>query len=707
MNWRHVAVTGAAVSGLFAAQVFAEAAQAEAAQAETPMRELTEEGLPTEAFRKTFVYFQRPHADPVTGENVFFQKDFKVPYRTSPSITAAQFAEYQENGKIPYFLTAHLSRERGKDDGGTAHFVIQDEEGTVLVRESVALKTLDGRVGTTPTGYWGELPRPGKYTLTLWTRTASGVVFGGAERINVAWPPDVPPQVFELTEDGIPTEESQRTFLRFGGAYHHDPANPDDLMYFNMNGFRVPYPIPAARLKGYRESGKVPFVLGMSLWSNRLTRVTHGVTADFAVLDRNGKVVVKDSIAPFVDYEGELPKTGKYTLVVWARTEMAEGIVFGETKEGVYFVLPSADPDEEEEEEEEEDGEWDDRDEGWRTGTLSSPIAPWLHGGLWLCQPFSLKVLGVCLQLAQHGGDFQPIQPQRQEAVVTLADFDCAALIERVKREEREDAREGERNRTNEYLDSYLELLERYRETQKLETTERGYTHLMCAAELGYDDVVADLIAAGVDVNESNRYGQTALENATIQGHADIAKALLAAGARVTSLWSAIHGGNAEIVKALLAAGAKVDSTTLEYAARYGSIDIAIITALLEAGADVNAKDSSGDTALYSAVTWGSIEAVEVLLAAGADPDLQDRNGDTALMSASQGYNAGCREKALMLIAAGANANLQNKDGRTAFMEIARWARTNEVVAMLAAGANTEVADNGGRTALIVTVDDG
>src|SRR5208283_1772910 len=55
-----------------------------------------------------------------------------------------------------------------------------------------------------------------------------------------------------------------------------------------------------------------------------------------------------------------------------------------------------------------------------------------------------------------------------------------------------------------------------------------------------------------------------------------------------------------------------------------------ILQALLDKGADVNAKDSSGGTALMDACTNGHKEIVELLLARGANVNTKDIGGETA-----------------------------------------------------------------------------
>ena len=52
---------------------------------------------------------------------------------------------------------------------------------------------------------------------------------------------------------------------------------------------------------------------------------------------------------------------------------------------------------------------------------------------------------------------------------------------------------------------------------------------------------------------------------------------------------------------------------------------------LLSKGADVNAKDIHGNTALHSAAEQGHKEVVKLLLSKGADKKVTDKEGKTAL----------------------------------------------------------------------------
>lgn len=90
------------------------------------------------------------------------------------------------------------------------------------------------------------------------------------------------------------------------------------------------------------------------------------------------------------------------------------------------------------------------------------------------------------------------------------------------------------------------------------------------------------------------------------------------------------------------------ESATIEDTRRY-----------ILAGADVNAKDYEGRTALMNATMLNNIEQMKLLIAAGADVNAQDTEGHTAIMFVRSA------ETAQLLIDAGADVNAKNKNGTT------------------------------------------
>jgi ankyrin repeat protein len=68
---------------------------------------------------------------------------------------------------------------------------------------------------------------------------------------------------------------------------------------------------------------------------------------------------------------------------------------------------------------------------------------------------------------------------------------------------------------------------------------------------------------------------------------------------------------------------------------------LAIVRALLDAGAPVNARSGSGGTPLHTAAFTGDAEVVELLLARGADPRIPSNDGKTPIdLARDRGHTA-------------------------------------------------------------------
>lgn len=142
-----------------------------------------------------------------------------------------------------------------------------------------------------------------------------------------------------------------------------------------------------------------------------------------------------------------------------------------------------------------------------------------------------------------------------------------------------------------------------------------GNTALHVAAKQGQDHVARDLIAQNQDINAQNVYGESPL-------HAAINPLRQPAG------------DERAIQQALLDAGADVSvktttgSTLLHAAALEG--DSPMCEYLIDRrGLDVNAKDMSGDTPLHEAA-WSGGEAIDALIERGADLTARNNQGKNA-----------------------------------------------------------------------------
>ncbi len=135
--------------------------------------------------------------------------------------------------------------------------------------------------------------------------------------------------------------------------------------------------------------------------------------------------------------------------------------------------------------------------------------------------------------------------------------------------------------------------------------------------------------------------------------------------------------------------------------------DVAQASQLLAGGADVNARDAYGATALMHAAHSGNAEMVEALLAAGAEVDAKDELGWTALMKACHNadQDRGFPEIVTRLIASGADPDVKITYGIRPLMLAAGYGETDVCQALLAGGADVLARNDGGLTALMMVKD--
>lgn len=166
-------------------------------------------------------------------------------------------------------------------------------------------------------------------------------------------------------------------------------------------------------------------------------------------------------------------------------------------------------------------------------------------------------------------------------------------------------------------------------------------------------------------------------------------------------LLSAASSGDTAAAARLLGQGADVDAknnqgdTALLLAAKSGKIDTARL--LIEKGADIEAKNNVGETALIAACTSGHAEIAQLLVEKGAAADARDDGGATPLMYAGLGGSTAIID---LLLAKGANINAQDDKGETPLMYAASAGSMDAVKLMLHKNANPAAKDHNGQTAL-------
>jgi ankyrin repeat protein len=145
---------------------------------------------------------------------------------------------------------------------------------------------------------------------------------------------------------------------------------------------------------------------------------------------------------------------------------------------------------------------------------------------------------------------------------------------------------------------------------------------------------------------------------------------------------------------------------------------------LLNHGADVNARDNWGQTALFGAATWHKPQIVRLLLDYGADANARCNDGSTPLMHAAWPwpYDTEAVETLSLLLSHGADVNAVDQQGKTALIHLLeddQYDGTRETIAtfprreaayaeivrlLLAYHTETGIVDSDGNTALSFSV---
>jgi ankyrin repeat protein len=157
-------------------------------------------------------------------------------------------------------------------------------------------------------------------------------------------------------------------------------------------------------------------------------------------------------------------------------------------------------------------------------------------------------------------------------------------------------------------------------------------TPLREAAGIGHTEVVKVLLEAGADPNMLGSGGRGPLHEAAIHAHASVVQVLLRAGAHVEATMS---GSRVRSFPVFTSGYVDVEGMTpLMVAAEGGHFDV--VRLLVDAGADVNRRDSSGFTPLMGAARTGHAGMVRFLLARGARHDAVDASGRNAQAHAAE-----------------------------------------------------------------------
>ncbi|KAF5281784.1 hypothetical protein FQR65_LT14531 [Abscondita terminalis] len=199
-----------------------------------------------------------------------------------------------------------------------------------------------------------------------------------------------------------------------------------------------------------------------------------------------------------------------------------------------------------------------------------------------------------------------------------------------------------------------------------------GRTSLLCAIENGDEELWTQLLSQNVDVNTQTNFQVTPLFAAIEMGRVDLAKQIIAMGCDVNvrkRSGSYLHSAaefQVDVISELFAGRLDVNQqnrngyTPLGVALKFKNVDAAI--ALLDLGADPNLNNNDGIPCLHHAVAFHREDIVLRLLREGVPIDVRSSCGNTPLLHALQHQRL---DNAKLLLAHGAAIDVLNNKGNS------------------------------------------
>lgn len=242
---------------------------------------------------------------------------------------------------------------------------------------------------------------------------------------------------------------------------------------------------------------------------------------------------------------------------------------------------------------------------------------------------------------------------------------------------------------------------------------EEGNTALIVAAKNNDQESLKMLIPVA-QITTRNNKNFTALDYVVANRNVEAARALLNRGAVLfindydgdhnNPLITAVAQNDLPMVTELIVSGARFDVTD-----KQGNTPLMIAvqknyTEIIKKLIRYDALPNNQDASLTIAAAKNDLNLVEMLIKAGANLNAQNRFGNTALMIAlERGFDSIIQA----LLKARADVNIQNSAGTTALMIAAKKGNAAFVDQLIAAGARNDLKDASGKTAYQIAVDNG
>lgn len=235
----------------------------------------------------------------------------------------------------------------------------------------------------------------------------------------------------------------------------------------------------------------------------------------------------------------------------------------------------------------------------------------------------------------------------------------------------------------------------------------------------GSGQMVQHLIDAGADINVTDHNKRSLMDLAAANNAPDVIRVLHKAGADVesvtpdgqTPLMRAAATNSADSITALLECGAnherKINGLTLlSWTAAccgnsYHTIDA--IQCLIRAGADINATNEDGTTALMNAAINGRAKNVQALIDAGANLEIKQKGTGLTALTKLSGF-ADSEDIIRILCQAGADINTTDNNGGTPIYHAIANNRLKNIEVLIQEGANVNIKNKNGLTPLCLAV---